>query len=62
MKQLIRIYLEDDPTVSVEIKTTQPTQKARLQRIRSDIQKQEFARWRPFHNRKWAYEVVEVAE
>ena len=62
MKQRIRIYLEDDPTVSVEVKTTQQTQKARLQRIRSDIHKQEFARWQPFHNRKWAYQVVEAAE
>ena len=44
----IRVYLVMDPTVYVEVNTTEDRVPAKLQTIRKDIRNQQFARWAPF--------------
>lgn len=44
----IRVYLNHDPKVFVEVKTTEDRVRAKLQGIRKDINNQKFARWAPF--------------
>jgi hypothetical protein len=44
----IRVYLNQDPTVFVEVKTTEDRVRAKLKSIRRDINYQQFARWAPF--------------
>jgi hypothetical protein len=44
----IRVYLNQDPSVYVEVKTTEDRVPAKLKTIRKDIMNQQFPRWAPF--------------
>jgi hypothetical protein len=44
----IRVYLQQDPSVAVVVKTTEAGVRAKLKGIRRDISFQKFPRWAPF--------------
>jgi hypothetical protein len=46
----IRVYLKQDPSVEVFVKTTETGVRAKLKSIRRDIYNQKFPRWAPFAN------------
>ncbi len=46
--RMIRVYLKQDPTQEVFVKTTEDRVRAKLKGIRTDIYNQKFARWAPF--------------
>lgn len=46
----IRVFLQQDPTVEVFVKTTEAGVRAKLKGIRRDISYQKFPRWAPFAN------------
>lgn len=65
---VIRVYLKQDPSIEVFVKTTETGVRAKLKSIRRDISWQKFPRWAPFANQPqacktdttgWAFEFVE---
>ena len=44
----IRVYLQQDPSVEVFVKTQEHLVRAKLKNIRRDIYDQKFPRWAPF--------------
>ena len=50
IKKTIRVFLVQDPSVEVFIKTTEVGVRAKLKGIRKDISYQKFPRWVPFKN------------
>ena len=65
---VLRVYLKEDPSIEVFVKTTETGVRAKLKSIRKDIYNQKFHRWAPFANAKqacktdttgWAIEFVE---
>jgi len=44
----IRVYLKQDPSVEVFVKTTEDRVRSKLRGIRGDIYAQKFPRWAPF--------------
>lgn len=68
-ERVIRVYLKQDPTVEVFVKTTEQRVGAKLAGIRKDIYNQKFPRWAPFKNQPeatsvsntgWAWEFTNV--
>lgn len=65
----IRVFLVQDPSVQVFVKTTEVGVRAKLKGIRRDISYQKFPRWAPFANQHagnkernepgWDWEFVE---
>jgi hypothetical protein len=65
----IRVYLQQDPSIEVFVKTTEAGVRAKLKGIRRDISYQQFPRWAPFANAPqgskqtnqagWVWEFVE---
>ena len=59
VSKTIRVYLQQDPSVEVFVKTTETGVRAKLKGIRRDISYQKFPRWAPFDKQKWDWEFVE---
>ena len=65
---VLRVYLKEDPSVEVFVKTTETGVRAKLKSIRKDIYNQKFPRWAPSANAQqacktdttgWAIEFVQ---
>lgn len=67
--KIIRVYLQQDPSVYVIVKTTEDRVRSKLHSIRRDIWGQKFPRWAPFKDQPqgnkhdntpgWVWEFVE---
>ena len=64
----IRVYLKQDPSVYVIVKTTEDRVRAKLKSIRRDMYQQTYPRWAPFRDQPeahsgrdtgWCWEFVE---
>lgn len=50
----LRVYLTEDPTVEVWVKTTESKNRSKRNSIVSDVNYQKFPRWAPFANKMYS--------